>query len=124
MSKYLFHKHDLHATVLIIDFNFKQYEDMVKERAAEERRKYPLELRLKENIIGQEAAIATVASGRDIFISRISLVFLCIIILIFGFKIAIRRKEGGWIDEEHPLVFLFLGSSGIGKTELAKQVTS
>ncbi|KAL7982836.1 hypothetical protein Chor_013442 [Crotalus horridus] len=26
---------------------------------------------------------------------------------------AIRRKENGWYDEEHPLVFLFLGSSGI-----------
>ena len=48
-------------------------------------------------IIGQEPAIATVAS-------------------------AIRRKENGWADTEHPLVFLFLGSSGIGKTELAKQV--
>ncbi|KAI7790032.1 putative caseinolytic peptidase B protein-like protein, partial [Triplophysa rosa] len=36
--------------------------------------------------------------------------------------IAIRRKENGWNDEEHPLVFLFLGSSGIGKTELAKQI--
>ncbi len=35
---------------------------------------------------------------------------------------AIRRKENGWYDDEHPLVFLFLGSSGIGKTELAKQV--
>lgn len=35
---------------------------------------------------------------------------------------AIRRRENGWYDEEHPLVFLFLGSSGIGKTELAKQV--
>lgn len=35
---------------------------------------------------------------------------------------AIRRKENGWYDEERPLVFLFLGSSGIGKTELAKQV--
>ncbi|NWR61742.1 CLPB protein, partial [Bucorvus abyssinicus] len=34
---------------------------------------------------------------------------------------AIRRKENGWYDEEHPLVFLFLGSSGIGNTELAKQ---
>lgn len=28
--------------------------------------------------------------------------------------VAIRRKENGWYDEEHPLVFLFLGSSGIG----------
>lgn len=36
--------------------------------------------------------------------------------------VAIRRKENGWADDEHPLVFLFLGSSGIGKTELAKQL--
>ena len=28
---------------------------------------------------------------------------------------AIRRRENGWFDEEHPLVFLFLGSSGIGR---------
>lgn len=47
--------------------------------------------------MGQDGAIATVAA-------------------------AIRRKENGWVDSEHPLVFLFLGSSGIGKTELAKQV--
>ena len=33
-----------------------------------------------------------------------------------------RRRQNGWQDEEHPLVFLFLGSSGIGKTELAKQL--
>ncbi|XP_066522537.1 mitochondrial disaggregase [Hoplias malabaricus] len=68
-----------------------------KKREAEERRRFPLERRLKEHIIGQEGAINMVAS-------------------------AIRRKENGWYDEEHPLVFLFLGSSGIGKTELAKQV--
>ena len=37
---------------------------------------------------------------------------------------AIRLKENGWIDDEHPLVFLFLGSSGIGKTELAKQIAN
>lgn len=36
--------------------------------------------------------------------------------------IAVRRKENGWTDGDHPLVFLFLGSSGIGKTELAKQL--
>lgn len=35
-----------------------------------------------------------------------------------------RRKENGWVDDDHPLVFLFLGSSGIGKTELAKQLAS
>ncbi|XP_056651016.1 caseinolytic peptidase B protein homolog isoform X9 [Monodelphis domestica] len=67
-----------------------------RKREAEERRRFPLEQRLKEHIIGQESAIATVGA-------------------------AIRRKENGWYDEEHPLVFLFLGSSGIGKTELAKQ---
>ncbi|XP_056298101.1 caseinolytic peptidase B protein homolog [Pseudoliparis swirei] len=79
----------------------QEYEDKFQEvqarREAEERRRFPLERRLKEFIIGQEGAINTVAS-------------------------AIRRKENGWYDEEHPLVFLFLGSSGIGKTELAKQV--
>ncbi|XP_029654221.1 caseinolytic peptidase B protein homolog [Octopus sinensis] len=36
--------------------------------------------------------------------------------------VAIRRKQNGWVDRDHPLVFLFLGSSGIGKTELAKQM--
>ncbi|XP_066018038.1 mitochondrial disaggregase isoform X2 [Pocillopora verrucosa] len=66
-------------------------------REIEERRHYPLDTRLKENIVGQEEAILTVAA-------------------------TIRRRENGWYDEEHPLVFLFLGSSGVGKTELAKQV--
>lgn len=37
---------------------------------------------------------------------------------------AVRRKENGWADDDHPLVFLFLGSSGIGKTELAKQLAN
>ena len=70
-----------------------------KAREAEERRRFPLEKRIKEKLVGQDGAIATVAS-------------------------AIRRKENGWYDEEHPLVFLFLGSSGIGKTELAKQLAA
>lgn len=35
---------------------------------------------------------------------------------------AIRRMEAGWHRDDHPLVFLFLGSSGVGKTELAKQI--
>ncbi|XP_069003908.1 mitochondrial disaggregase isoform X2 [Embiotoca jacksoni] len=74
-----------------------KFQEAQARREAEERRRFPLERRLKEYIIGQEGAINTVAS-------------------------AIRRKENGWYDEEHPLVFLFLGSSGIGKTELAKQV--
>ncbi|CAL8351363.1 unnamed protein product [Lota lota] len=74
-----------------------KFQEVKARSEAEERRRFPLERRLKEHIIGQEGAINTVAS-------------------------AIRRKENGWYDEEHPLVFLFLGSSGIGKTELAKQV--
>ncbi|XP_073404576.1 mitochondrial disaggregase isoform X2 [Dendrobates tinctorius] len=67
-----------------------------RKRELEERRRFPLEQRLRQHIVGQEGAIATVGA-------------------------AIRRKENGWSDDEHPLVFLFLGSSGIGKTELAKQ---
>ena len=36
---------------------------------------------------------------------------------------AIRRRANGWVDPDRPLVMLFLGSSGVGKTELAKQIT-
>ncbi|XP_060538677.1 mitochondrial disaggregase [Pantherophis guttatus] len=73
-----------------------KFQEEKRRREIEERRRFPLEQRLREHIIGQESAIANVGA-------------------------AIRRKENGWYDEEHPLVFLFLGSSGIGKTELAKQ---
>ncbi|XP_015116997.1 caseinolytic peptidase B protein homolog [Diachasma alloeum] len=76
-----------------------KYDELMKEKEAEERRRFPLEQRLKQHIVGQEGPISVVAS-------------------------TIRRKENGWIDEEHPLVFLFLGSSGIGKTELAKQLAA
>ncbi|KFW66014.1 Caseinolytic peptidase B protein, partial [Pygoscelis adeliae] len=65
-----------------------KFQEEQRRREVEERRRFPLEQRLKEHIIGQESAIATVGA-------------------------AIRRKENGWYDEEHPLVFLFLGSSGI-----------
>ncbi|EEB19631.1 suppressor of potassium transport defect, putative [Pediculus humanus corporis] len=74
-----------------------KFDEIQKQREADERRRFPIEMRLKEHIVGQEGPIAIVAA-------------------------AIRRKENGWADDEHPLVFLFLGSSGIGKTELAKQL--
>lgn len=83
---------------LLIKYALK-FDEILKEKEAEERRRFPLEQRLKTHIVGQEGAISIVAS-------------------------TIRRKENGWIDEEHPLVFLFLGSSGIGKTELAKQLAA
>ncbi|XP_042898690.1 mitochondrial disaggregase [Parasteatoda tepidariorum] len=75
----------------------KKYEQVKREVDAAERRRFPLEQRIKQHIVGQEGAITNVSA-------------------------AIRRKENGWTDEDHPLVFLFMGSSGIGKTELAKQV--
>ncbi|KAF7280465.1 hypothetical protein GWI33_005860 [Rhynchophorus ferrugineus] len=76
-----------------------EFEEVTKQKEIEDRRKFPLEDRLKQHIVGQEAAIATVAG-------------------------TVRRKENGWTDDDHPLVFLFLGSSGIGKTELAKQLAN
>ncbi|KAK7867768.1 hypothetical protein R5R35_002267 [Gryllus longicercus] len=76
-----------------------KFDEIRQKKEAEERRRFPLEQRLKKNIVGQEGPITVVAS-------------------------AIRRKENGWSDEEHPLVFLFLGSSGIGKTELGKQLAN
>jgi len=70
-----------------------------QEKEAQERALHPLEQQLRKNIIGQECAIVTVAAS-------------------------IRRKQNGWFNDNHPLVFLFLGSSGIGKTELAKQLAA
>lgn len=52
------------------------------------------------------------------------IVILIMELFFYAFNLAIRRKENGWYDEDHPLVLLFLGSSGIGKTELAKQVAA
>ena len=73
----------------------KEAERVMREK--ELRKRFPLESRLKKYIIGQKDPISAVSA-------------------------AIRRRENGWCDDEHPLVFLFLGSSGIGKTELAKRV--
>lgn len=42
----------------------EKYEQLRREKEAEERRKFPLELRIKEVIVGQEGPITTVASGR------------------------------------------------------------
>eukprot|EP00069_Balaena_mysticetus_P000649 bmy_03671T0 len=99
-----------------------KYQEKQWKREAEERRRFPLEQRLKEHIIGQESAIATVGAV-IIILPFVSLIYLppSLSSLLMCLAIAIRRKENGWYDEEHPLVFLFLGSSGIGKTELAKQ---
>lgn len=66
-----------------------------QQREKEYRKKHPLEDALKARIVGQLGPIHALAS-------------------------AIRRKQNGWHDEDHPLVFLFCGSSGVGKTELAK----
>ena len=74
-----------------------EYENRQKERIERKSKLYPYEVRLHENIVGQDSAVAQCAG-------------------------ALRRKENGWLDEDHPLVMLFLGSSGIGKTELAKQI--
>ncbi|CAF1204301.1 unnamed protein product [Adineta ricciae] len=75
----------------------KNAKKLHEERLKTERRRRPLEIRIKEYIVGQNYAISTVCA-------------------------AIRRKESGWTSDESPLVFLFLGSSGVGKTELAKQI--
>ncbi|KAJ0179619.1 hypothetical protein K1T71_005331 [Dendrolimus kikuchii] len=93
----LHYARDASAARELIVQHTRRWEDAAAAAAADERRRFPLEQRLKQFIVGQQAAIETVAA-------------------------AVRRKENGWADEEHPLVFLFLGSSGIGKTELAKQL--
>eukprot|EP00123_Amoebidium_parasiticum_P006192 comp17207_c0_seq1/m.16151 comp17207_c0_seq1/g.16151 ORF comp17207_c0_seq1/g.16151 comp17207_c0_seq1/m.16151 type:complete len:602 (-) comp17207_c0_seq1:225-2030(-) len=85
------------AILRLLDSAQTAYALRMEEEEKEMRRRFPLEARLKENIVGQLGAINTVAA-------------------------AVRRKENGWQDEDRPLVFLFLGSSGIGKTEMAKRL--
>ncbi|CAO3679138.1 unnamed protein product [Umbelopsis vinacea] len=70
-----------------------------KKKEKEYRLKHPIEEALKARIVGQLGPIHAVAS-------------------------AIRRKQNGWHDEDHPLVFLFCGSSGVGKTELVKALAT
>lgn len=41
---------------------------------------------------------------------------------IYSVSSALRRRDAGWHDSQKPMVFLFLGSSGVGKTMLAKQL--
>lgn len=96
-SSYVSEENDYLYDLLVSHENSQQAKKKAEE--AQERLKFPLEKKLKENIVGQEGPISTVSS-------------------------CIRRKQNGWYDEEHPLVFLFLGSSGVGKTELAKQVAN
>merc|ERR1739838_539144 len=71
----------------------------LQEKEAQQRARYPLEKKLKENIIGQECAIVTVAAS-------------------------IRRKQNGWFDENHPLVFLLDMSEYQEKHEVAKLIGS
>ena len=59
-----------------------------KKKEAEERRRYPLEKRLKEQIVGQEGAILTVAAG-------VALLFVLFLVHTHG------RADGqmeGWTD--------------------------
>eukprot|EP01083_Nonionella_stella_P028696 79057_1 len=80
----------------LLDEQSNKYSAMKERLDRELRIQYPIEAELKEYIVGQLLPINSVSS-------------------------AIRRKLNGWYDPEHSnLVFLFLGSSGVGKTELAK----
>lgn len=85
------------ALLKLLEQAEEDYAHMQLQKKKELRRKNPLEERLRKVIVGQLGPINSVSA-------------------------ALRRKENGWADEDRPLVFLFLGSSGIGKTELAKQI--
>ena len=66
-----------------------------KIRAQEYEQLRTLEERLKKRIVGQDEAIRAVAS-------------------------AIRRSRVGIATKKHPVSFIFVGSTGVGKTELVK----
>jgi len=58
-----------------------------------------LEARLKEHVIGQDEAIAAVSA-------------------------AVRRNRVGISPKHKPVSFIFVGSTGVGKTELVKQLAT
>ncbi|HWS41681.1 MAG TPA: ATP-dependent Clp protease ATP-binding subunit [Pseudoflavonifractor sp.] len=66
---------------------------------AEYERLAQLENRLKEHIIGQDAAVAAVAA-------------------------AVRRGRVGIASKRKPVSFIFVGSTGVGKTELVRRLAS
>ena len=68
-----------------------------KIREEEFRRLSELEERLKKHIVGQDEAVAAVAA-------------------------AIRRNRVGISPKHKPVSFIFVGSTGVGKTELVKQL--
>ena len=68
-----------------------------KIREEEFKRLSELELRLKKHIVGQDEAVAAVAA-------------------------AIRRNRVGISPKHKPVSFIFVGSTGVGKTELVKQL--
>lgn len=55
----------MHVCILV-----SKFEEIQKKKAVEERRRFPLEQRLKQHIVGQEGAIAVVASGLLCFCFR------------------------------------------------------
>ena len=68
-----------------------------KIRDEEFKRLSELELRLKQHIVGQDEAVSAVAA-------------------------AIRRNRVGISPKHKPVSFIFVGSTGVGKTELVKQL--
>lgn len=75
----------------------KLFNDAVSKKNKIERIKFPMEEKLRQLMVGQLMPILSVSA-------------------------ALRRRDNGWHDEGKPLVFLFLGSSGVGKTMMAKLV--
>ena len=58
----------------MIQLVFKYMKEKEEERREiEERRHYPLDMRLKENIVGQEEAILTVAAGMMFYRTKLVL---------------------------------------------------
>ena len=78
----------------------KDIKNILKEREEAEIKERILSLGpfLRDNVVGQERALAAVTA-------------------------AVQRRDLGWQDDK-PLVMLFVGSSGIGKTETAKQLAA
>ncbi|RWS21998.1 Caseinolytic peptidase B-like protein [Leptotrombidium deliense] len=77
----------------------KKFLDNLIKKTERKLNKPKLQNKFESTMVGQKCAISLVA-------------------------LTVLRKITGWMDKNRPLSFLFLGSSGIGKTHLAKEIAN
>lgn len=95
----------IHPQLLDRFYDFKkcqclinQFLELKERKAAEERRKFPLEQRLREHIIGQDGAINTVAAGKWTGQLRVCHLLELLNFLSWGIICDLAHGTSSWIS--------------------------